>query len=138
MRNKEFEMRSLLVLLGLLTAAPAMAEINPTLPPEGIRAEVLDSQTCRGLHTNLTNHPRNVLFNKNVINQRWYKNSKGEYISFHCHYPLEQFYPYKLTFVSIVWVAPAATLKGYYEAELAEHKAGVLERQRQVKTSGLE
>lgn len=131
-------MRSLLAMLALATAAPAMAEINPTLPPEGIRAEVLDSQTCSALHSNLMQHPRNIWFNKTVFNERWFKNSKGEYINFHCWHTETQYNPYRAKVIPIVLIADAATLKGYYEQELAAHKAGVLERQRQVKTSGLE
>lgn len=131
-------MRRLLVLLSLLTAAPAMAEITPTLPPEGIRAEVLDSQTCRALHSNLMQHPRNIWFNKTVFNERWFKNSKGEYINFHCFHTEIQYNPYRAKVIPIVLISDAATLKSYYEQELANHKAGLQERQRQVNASGLE
>lgn len=127
-----------LTLALILFSTPALAEIDPTLPPEGIRAEVLDSKTCSALHSNLMQHPRNVWFNKTVFNERWFKNSQGEYINFHCHHTETQYNPFRYNVIPIVLIADAATLKSYHEQELTAHKQGLRERQRQVKQSGLE
>lgn len=132
-------MRSLFALLALATATPAIAETNPTLPPEGVKIEILDRAVCNDLQNNITTNPRNIWFSKNTLNQRWVKNSKGDYLSFFCyHYELEFLPVTNIKYIPIVWITDEDTLLRYSKQEREEHIRGIEERQRQVKATGLE
>lgn len=130
-------MKKFIALIALAMTAPSYAQsivgIDPVDPPPGVRADVVDRDTCIGVRNSVGNHMRNLFAVRMIANTQWYKNSQGEYLAFDCFYNPNFRYDQPRQTVGIIFVTDKATLRSISDREIADAQAELEERQRFVK-----